>query len=113
MVAIGVADVLRVIEITAFAGGTTFLGIWISKKINFSEDQILALTAFGAGILISAAIFSMVIEAEKGIRCYCCNCCDSRYLRISRPVLPAGNEGNYCIYISHISRWHLLYAALR
>src|SRR5829696_6047058 len=67
MVAIGVADILRVIAITAFAGGTTFLGIWISKKINFSEDQILTLTAFGAGILISAAIFSMVIEAEKSI----------------------------------------------
>ena len=67
MVAIGVADVLRVIAITAFAGGTTFLGIWISKKTNFSEDHILALTAFGAGILISAAIFSMVIEAEKSI----------------------------------------------
>ena len=67
MVVIGIADILRVILITAFAGGTTFLGIWISKKTNFSEDHILALTAFGAGILISAAIFSMVIEAEKSI----------------------------------------------
>jgi hypothetical protein len=40
MVTIGLADILRVILITAFAGGTTFLGIWISKKINFSEDQM-------------------------------------------------------------------------
>jgi uncharacterized membrane-anchored protein YitT (DUF2179 family) len=59
--AIGAVDILRVIVITAFAGGTIFLGIWISKKTKFSDDQILALTAFGAGILISAAIFSMVI----------------------------------------------------
>src|SRR5215203_6428198 len=65
--AFGAIDILRVIAITAFAGGTSFLGIWISKKTNFSEDHILALTAFGAGILISAAIFSMVIEAEKNI----------------------------------------------
>jgi zinc transporter, ZIP family len=64
---IGAVDIFRVVATTAFAGGTIFLGIWISKKINFSDDQILALTAFGAGILISAAIFSMVIEAEKSI----------------------------------------------
>ena len=64
---IGVIDILRVIAITSFAGGTTFLGIYISKRTNFSEDHVLALTAFGAGILISAAIFSMVIEAEKSI----------------------------------------------
>lgn len=65
--AIGAIEIFRVIAITAFAGGTSFLGIWISKKIDFSEDQGLALTAFGAGILISAAIFSMLIEAEKTI----------------------------------------------
>ena len=64
---IGAIDILRVIIITAFAGGTTFLGIYISKRIKFSDDQVLSLTAFGAGILISAAIFSMVIEAEKSI----------------------------------------------
>src|SRR5919108_5641808 len=62
-----VLDILRVIAITSFAGGTTFLGIYISKRTNFTEDHVLALTAFGAGILISAAIFSMVIEAEKTI----------------------------------------------
>ena len=67
MIDIGIEDILRVILITAFAGGTSFLGIWISKKRNFSKDQILALTAFGAGILISAAVFSMVIEAEESI----------------------------------------------
>ena len=64
---IGALDILRVIAITGFAGGTSFLGIWISKRMKFSADQILALTAFGAGILMSAAIFSMVVEAEKGI----------------------------------------------
>jgi ZIP family zinc transporter len=64
---IGIADVLRVLLITVFVGGTTFVGILISRKINFSEDQILAITAFGAGILVSAAIFSMVIEAERTI----------------------------------------------
>src|ERR671919_1381312 len=64
---IGAIDILRVIAITSFAGGTSFLGIYISKRTNFSEDHVLALTAFGAGILISAAIFSMVIEAEKSI----------------------------------------------
>jgi zinc transporter, ZIP family len=67
MIDIGIEDILRVILITAFAGGTSFLGIWISKKRNFSKDHVLALTAFGAGILISAAVFSMVIEAEESI----------------------------------------------
>ena len=60
-------DIITVIAITAFAGGTSFVGAIISKKIKFSDQQILSLTAFGAGILISAAIFEMVIEAEKGI----------------------------------------------
>lgn len=64
---IGALDILRVIAITGFAGGTSFLGIWISKRMKFSADQTLGLTAFGAGILMSAAIFSMVVEAEKGI----------------------------------------------
>ena len=63
----GAIDILRVIAITGFAGGTSFLGVYISKRINFTEDQVLAFTAFGAGILISAAVFSMVIEAEKNI----------------------------------------------
>jgi ZIP family zinc transporter len=35
--------------------------------VNFSTSVILFLTAFGAGILISAAIFEMVIQAEKTI----------------------------------------------
>jgi ZIP family zinc transporter len=63
----GTIDILRVIAITGFAGGTSFLGVYLSKRINFTEDQVLAFTAFGAGILISAAVFSMVIEAEKSI----------------------------------------------
>jgi zinc transporter, ZIP family len=33
----------------------------------FSESKILTLTAFGAGLLMSAAIFQMVVEAEKDI----------------------------------------------
>jgi zinc transporter, ZIP family len=64
---IGAIDILRVIAITGFAGGTSFLGIWISKRMKLSADQNLGLTAFGAGILMSAAIFSMVVEAEKSI----------------------------------------------
>jgi zinc transporter, ZIP family len=38
-----------------------------SHKIQFSESKILTLTAFGAGLLMSAAIFQMVVEAEKDI----------------------------------------------
>jgi zinc transporter, ZIP family len=60
-------DILRVIAITAFAGGTSFLGVYIAKRIGFAEQHILTLTAFGAGILIAAAVFEMVIEAEKNI----------------------------------------------
>ena len=60
-------DVIRVIAITAFAGGTSFVGAIISKKKRFSEQQILTLTAFGAGILMAAAVFEMVIEAESEI----------------------------------------------
>jgi zinc transporter, ZIP family len=37
----------------------------ISKYRKFDDQQLLFLTAFGAGILVSAAIFEMVIEAEK------------------------------------------------
>ena len=52
-------DILRVIAITAFAGGTSFLGVYIGKRMRFTE-QHATLTAFGAGILI-AAVFEMVI----------------------------------------------------
>ena len=58
-------DVLRVVAISLFAGGTSFIGALLSKYIRFQEQQILFFTSFGAGILISAAIFEMVIEAEK------------------------------------------------
>jgi ZIP family zinc transporter len=34
-------------------------------QVKFSGRQVLFFTAFGAGILISAAIFGMVIEAER------------------------------------------------
>jgi ZIP family zinc transporter len=60
-------DILRVIAITAFAGGTSFLGVYIGKRMRFTEYHLLTLTAFGAGILIAAAVFEMVIEAEKNI----------------------------------------------
>lgn len=60
-------DILRVIAITAFAGGTSFLGVYIGKRMRFTDQQVLTLTAFGAGILIAAAVFEMVIEAEKSI----------------------------------------------
>jgi zinc transporter, ZIP family len=60
-------DILRVIAITAFAGGTSFLGVYIAKRTRFTEQHVLTLTAFGAGILIAAAVFAMVIEAEKNI----------------------------------------------
>jgi ZIP family zinc transporter len=62
---IEIIDIVRVVAICAFAGGTSFVGGLIAKYINFSERQMLFFTAFGAGILISAAIFGMVIEAEK------------------------------------------------
>jgi zinc transporter, ZIP family len=60
-------DILRVVAITAFAGGTSFLGVYIGKRMRFTDQQVLTLTAFGAGILIAAAVFEMVIEAEKSI----------------------------------------------
>ena len=66
-VAISFIDIFTVIGITLFAGGTSFIGALIAKYVNFSTSVILLLTAFGAGILISVAIFEMVIEAEKSI----------------------------------------------
>lgn len=60
-------DIFIVIGITLFAGGTSFVGAIIGKYIHFSKSVLLFLTAFGAGILISAAIFEMVIQAEKSI----------------------------------------------
>jgi ZIP family zinc transporter len=36
----------------------------LARKRSFSEPQVLFFTAFGAGILIAAAVFEMVIEAE-------------------------------------------------
>jgi zinc transporter, ZIP family len=61
------ADMLRVVALAAFAGGTSFLGALLSRYIRFRSGQILFLTSFGAGVLISAAIFEMVIEAEEAI----------------------------------------------
>jgi ZIP family zinc transporter len=64
---ISLNDILMVIGITLFAGGTSFIGALIGKYVHFSKSVLLFLTAFGAGILISAAIFEMVIQAEKSI----------------------------------------------
>jgi ZIP family zinc transporter len=60
-------DILRVVAISSLAGGTSFLGGVIGRFTRFSDNKMLFLTAFGAGILIAAAVFSMVIEAEKVI----------------------------------------------
>lgn len=60
-----ILDVLRVVAITAFAGGTSFLGGLLGRYVRFSDGHMLFLVAFGAGILMSAAVFQMVIEAEK------------------------------------------------
>ena len=67
MSAITFIDIFTVIGITLFAGGTSFIGAIIAKYIHFSTSVLLFLTAFGAGILISAAIFEMVVQAEKSI----------------------------------------------
>ena len=64
---IEISNVITVIAITAFAGCTSFVGALISHKVQISESKILTLTAFGAGLLMSAAIFQMVLEAEKDI----------------------------------------------
>src|ERR687895_1556733 len=65
MPSIEIIEIVRVVGICAFAGGTSFAGGLIAKYVNFSDRQVLFFTAFGAGILISAAIFGMVIESEK------------------------------------------------
>jgi ZIP family zinc transporter len=65
--AISFTDSFMVIGITLFAGGTSFIGAIIGKYVHFSTSVLLFLIAFGAGILISAAIFEMVIQAEKSI----------------------------------------------
>ena len=52
-----ISDIFMVIGITLFAGGTSFIGAIIGKYVHFSTSALLFLTAFGAGILISAAIF--------------------------------------------------------
>jgi zinc transporter, ZIP family len=62
---VSLLEILRTLALTAFAGFTSFLGIYLAKRINFPKRYVLALTSFGAGILIAAAIFEMVIEAEK------------------------------------------------
>jgi ZIP family zinc transporter len=53
-----------VLALCAFAGGTSFLGGLMGRYLKFGDQRLLFLTAFGAGILISAAVFEMVIEAE-------------------------------------------------
>lgn len=60
-----IADVINVVALSALAGGTSLVGGLLGRYVRFGDDQVLFLTAFGAGILISAAIFEMVIEAEK------------------------------------------------
>ncbi|HET6590708.1 MAG TPA: hypothetical protein VFG45_11155 [Candidatus Nitrosocosmicus sp.] len=64
---VGTNDLLRTLSLTIFAGFTSFVGIYLAKRINFPKRHVLALTSFGAGILIAAAIFEMVLEAQKMI----------------------------------------------
>ena len=44
-----------------------FLVFTLGNVLDSLDQQVLTLTAFGAGILIAAAVFEMVIEAEKNI----------------------------------------------
>lgn len=46
-------------------GGASFLGGIMGRFVRFSDNQMRFFTSFGAGILIAAAIFSMIIEAER------------------------------------------------
>ena len=62
-----IADIINVVALSALAGGTSLIGALLGRYVRFKDDHILFLTAFGAGILISAAIFEMVIEAESAI----------------------------------------------
>jgi zinc transporter, ZIP family len=64
---VSLLEILRTLALTSFAGFTSFLGIYLAKRIKFPKRYILALTSFGAGILIAAAIFEMVLEAERMI----------------------------------------------
>lgn len=67
MPSIEIIEIVRVIAMSAFAGGTSFAGALIARHINFSDRQVLFFTDFGSGILISAAVFGMVIEAERNL----------------------------------------------
>jgi len=62
---IELSEIIPVMFLSLFAGGTSFIGALLGWKINFSKQYRLFLTAFGAGILMSAAIFEMVIEANR------------------------------------------------
>ena len=62
---ININDILLVIGISAFAGGTSFVGALLGKFVKFKDGHLLFLTAFGAGTLIAAAIFGMVVQSEK------------------------------------------------
>lgn len=64
---IEIFDILRVIAISAFAGGTSFLGGLIARYLRFSDSQLLFFTGFGAGILISATVLVMIVNAETTI----------------------------------------------
>jgi ZIP family zinc transporter len=58
-------EIFSVIILSLFAGGTSFIGAIIGWRMKFSKQYMLFFTAFGAGILMSAAIFEMIIEANK------------------------------------------------
>jgi len=45
--AFGALDILKVVAITGFAGGTSFLGVYISKHIKFAEQHVSHLLLLG------------------------------------------------------------------
>ena len=59
MPAISFIDIFMVIGITLFAGGASFIGAIIAKYVHFTKSVLLFLTAFLAGILISAAYLKL------------------------------------------------------
>ncbi len=65
MPSIDIIDILRVVAICAFAGGTSFAGALIARYINFTDRQVLFFTAFGAGILISAPFLEWLLKQKK------------------------------------------------
>jgi hypothetical protein len=64
--AFGAIDILKVVAITAFAGGTSFLGVYISKHIKFAEQHVLTVSRLGTTPFLNiGAIVSSCCLAPK------------------------------------------------